>query len=136
MISDLEAEAKEEVKKRDECTKDLYQNGVDTQAKYAEKDDLQSSIDSLKDTVATLTSDIDALTAEVAQMKVDMQRASEDREIENKDFQETIADQRASQAILQKAMDRLAVFYGDKAFLQTRKVSLKQNPGSFETYKK
>merc|ERR1719409_1444269 len=61
-----------------------------------------------------------------------MKRASEDREIENKDFQETIADQRASQAILSKALARLEVFYAEKAFIQTRK----QAPGSFTPYKK
>jgi len=134
MIADLEAEAKQEVKDRDQCTADLHQNGVDTEAKYAEKDDLTTSIDNLSNTVATLKSDIDALTAEIEESKVDMKRASEDREIENKDFQETIADQRASQAILEKALARLEVFYAEKSFLQAKKQG--QNPGSFKTYKK
>ena len=84
--------------------------------------------------MATLKSDIDALTAEIEESKVDMKRASEDREIENKDFQETIADQRASQAILAKALARLEVFYAEKSFLQAKKQG--QNPGSFQTYKK
>jgi len=138
MISDLEAEAKEEVKQRDECTADLHQNDVDTQAKYAEKEDLQTSIDQLSDTVASLKSDIDALNEEIAASQVEMKRASEDREIENKDFQETIADQRASQAILAKALARLEVFYAEKSFLQAKKQGLatEQNPGTFATYKK
>jgi len=138
MIADLEAEAKQEVKDRDQCTADLHQNGVDTEAKYAEKDDLTTSIDNLSNTVATLKSDIDALTAEIEESKVDMKRASEDREIENKDFQETIADQRASQAILAKALARLEVFYAEKSFLQAKKQGLatEQNPGTFATYKK
>jgi len=132
MIADLEAEAQAEVAKRDECTADLHQNDVDTQAKYAEKDDLQASIDDLSNTVANLKSEIDDLDAGVAQMQTEMKRASEDREVENKDFQETIADQRALQAILSKAVARLEVFYAEKSFLQTRK----QAPGSFTPYKK
>ena len=46
----------------------------------------------------------------------------------------TIADQRASQAILKKALDRLAVFYAVKSFIQARKQG--QMPGSFTPYKK
>merc|ERR1719265_1043616 len=66
-----------------------------------------------------------------------MKRASEDREIENKDFQETVADQRATQAILTKALDRLKAFYDKKALVQLKaKTTSKQDPGSFTTYKK
>merc|ERR1719331_326397 len=74
---------------------------------------------------------------EIAATRVEMQRASEDREIENKDFQETIADQRACQQILQKALDRMKQFYDQKALLQLKaKTRSKQDPGSFTTYKK
>ena len=45
-----------------------------------------------------------------------IKRASEDRELENKEFQQTVADQRATQGILKKALDRLKVVYG---FVQT-----------------
>ena len=70
-----------------------------------------------------------ALNAEIAQMQVDMKSTSEDREIENKDFQETIADQRASQVILAKALARLEVFYAQKAIIQAKKQG--QMPGAF-----
>merc|ERR1719443_1106219 len=53
-----------------------------------------------------------------------MKLASEDREKANKDFQVTIQDQRATQAILDKAMSRMKEFYEKKdaaaaAFLQS-----------------
>jgi hypothetical protein len=78
------------------------------------------------------------LKAEVATAMIEMKRASEDREIENKDFQVTVADQRATQAILTKALDRLKEFYASKAALVQKSKSLlrKQDPGSFQTYKK
>merc|ERR1719473_1412503 len=49
-----------------------------------------------------------------------MKRASEDREKENKEFMATVSDQRATQAILQKALARLKEFYDKKAaFVQS-----------------
>jgi len=44
-------------------------------------------------------------------MQVQMKRAGEDREKENKDFQQTVADQRASQKLLQSALNVLKGFY-------------------------
>merc|ERR550514_296454 len=79
---------------------------------------------------------IDALKASTAAMHVDMKAASEDREAESKVFQTTVAEQKATQAILVKALDRLKEFYANKAaaLLQARKNG--QNPGSFAPYKK
>merc|ERR1719247_2722367 len=130
MISDLKAEGDEEIKFRDECTKNLHENEVETTAKYAEKDDLQATIDDLSNTIANLKDEVSNLKAEVATAMIEMKRASEDREIENKDFQTTVADQRATQAILTKALDRLKEFYASKAALVQKSKSLlrKQDP--------
>merc|ERR1719238_1180177 len=103
MIEDLKAEKDEEIKFRDECTENLHKNEEETTAKYAEKDDLQATIDDLSVTISNLK-------AEVSTSMIEMNRASEDREIENKDFQVTVSDQRATQAILVKALDRLKAF--------------------------
>merc|ERR1719359_582000 len=46
-----------------------------------------------------------------------MMKANEIRATENKDFQQTITDQRATQAILEKAVARLKGFYDKKAAL-------------------
>ena len=45
-----DAEKDEESKFRDECTDNLHKNEVETTAKYAEKDDLQATIDDLSNT--------------------------------------------------------------------------------------
>merc|ERR1719456_775461 len=55
-------------------------------------------------------------------------KASQIREQQNHEFQVTIADQRATQAILKKALDRLKSFYG---FVQEG-----QEPPAQGTYKK
>merc|ERR1719223_1608986 len=51
---------------------------------------------------------------------MDLQRASEDRQRENLDFQKTIADQTMTIEILMKAMERLAQFY-DAQLIQEKK---------------
>ena len=47
-----------------------------------------------------LSKAVDLLKAEIAEMQVQLKRAGEDREKENKEFQETVADQRATQKLL------------------------------------
>merc|ERR1719217_1286459 len=83
--------------------------------------DLSTSIDDLKDAIV-------GLEGEVASNKKEMLRASQIREAENKEFQSCVTDQRATQAILMKAVDKLKSFYG---FIQT-----KQEPPAQGTYAK
>jgi len=68
-------------------------------------------------------------------MRVEMQRASEDRQVQNKEFQATVNDQAATQAILGKAVARLEKFYAAKAkaLLQQPAVAM---PAGFKSYKK
>merc|ERR1719198_2290481 len=82
---------------------------------------------------------------EIADMQLQMKKASENREKENKDFQEVVADQRATRAILQQALDRLGEFYNRKAaLLQTGRARAAQRvpgetsamPEGFGEYKK
>merc|ERR1719387_1724865 len=56
-----------------------------------------------------------------------MKRAGEDREIENKDFNLIIADQRATQKVLTAALNILKGFY-DKAALMATKTKQLQEP--------
>merc|ERR1719407_413050 len=75
-------------------------------------------------TIHELTKSIATLEAEIAEMQTQLKRAGEDREMENKDFQTTVADQRETKALLKKAYDVLAAVFAKK-FLQ---VSSKQEP--------
>merc|ERR1719265_838336 len=45
-------------------------------------------------------------------------KANKNRESQNKEFQMTVSDQRATQAILEKAVARLQEFYDQKALMQ------------------
>merc|ERR1719217_103474 len=78
-------------------------------------DDMETKIADLTETIKGLTTDIETLKADIATMKTEMTRASEDREAENADFQQAVMDQRITQQILEKAIQRMSQVY---AFLQ------------------
>merc|ERR1719359_1268426 len=62
--------------------------------------------------IEELTDAISALEEQIAETKKEMTKASQLREAANHEFQVTVEDQRATQAILKKALDRLKSFYG------------------------
>merc|ERR1719156_220399 len=123
MMAELKEVQKADDEKYEYCTSEIKSNEKQTAAKTELKADLEQKIDDLSSTISTLTDEIAALKAEVAQTNVEMKAASETREAENKDFQVTVADQKATQTILKKASDRMAAFYG---LIQTGKGTYSQ----------
>jgi len=129
MMAELKTVQKDEAEKYEFCTSEIKGNEKNTAAKNELKADLEQKIDDLSSALATLTDEIAALKALIAQTNVEMAAASTNREAENKDFQVTVADQKATQAILKKAMDRMKAFY---AFLATKQTPPKQ--GSYSKH--
>merc|ERR1740127_139878 len=127
MVTALLKEKQDEIKHRDFCTEELAQNDKQTAISTDEKNDLEANIANLEAEIDTLTQDLAALAAEIKEAQVQVKRASEDRELENKEFQQTVADQRATQQILKKALDRLKVVYG---FVQTKVQHKQPEPGA------
>jgi len=115
MVVELKEESADEVADRDQCIKDLNINTKQAAAKADAKADLDAKIASLESNIADLTSELKALTDSTFETQVQMKKATANRASENKDFQETITDQRATQAILEKAVNRLKQFYDKKA---------------------
>jgi len=111
MTAELKKQQQDEVEKRDWCIKELNQNELTREAKYDEQANQLQKIDDLKSAIETLTKDIAAHTQEIADMQTEMKRASEDREGENGDFQQTAEEQRMTQMILTKALDRMKQVY-------------------------
>merc|ERR1719364_461692 len=137
MIDDLKAQKAEEIKTKDQCNTDLHENGVATTARIGEKEDLENDVANLEQAKANLADEIKALNAATDATHIDMKRASENRLEENTEFKTTISEQRATQVILKKALDRLKEFYAKAALIQTTaQKKSKQNPGSFTKYKK
>lgn len=112
MVADLETQQKEEVEHKDWCQSEIQGNTVETEAKYDKKTSLETSIADLKKTIQSLSDKISANEKAIAEMQAEMKKASEIREGENADFQQTVVDQRITQGILRKAMDRMSQVYG------------------------
>merc|ERR1719473_1362330 len=89
------------------------------------KADLEAKIEQLTATIKTLSDEIMAAKMQIAELQGMLQRATIDRQKANLDFQKTVADQRATQEVLAKALDKLATYYDKEELLQTRK---KQTP--------
>jgi len=139
MVVQLLKEKEDEIKHKDFCVAELNQNQLDTEKKEHEKGTLIATIEDLEATIKSLAEAIAALKAEVAEMQVQLKRAGEDREKENKEFQMTIADQRETQKLLSKALDFLKGFYDKKAaaaLVQEHQPAGPPPPPGFETYEK
>merc|ERR1719428_1681760 len=106
MVAALKKEQKEEVDKKDYCTSEFNQNEKQTYDKNHIKTDLETKIADLNALTEQLNEEIAALKQSIADMNLEMKTASENREKENAAFQVTVADQKATQKILKKALDR------------------------------
>merc|ERR1719393_1062844 len=139
MVAQLLKEKEDEIKHKDFCVEEFNTNELQTEKKEREKQDLTARIEDLESTIKQLTQAIDQLKAEVQEMQVQLKRAGEDREKENKEFQTTVADQRATQKLLTAALNILKGFYEKKAkaaLIQTQEPAGPPPPPGFEAYKK
>merc|ERR1719321_2277712 len=111
MVKALKEEQKEEVKQKDYCVGEFNTNEKQTAEKSTMKDDLTQHLADLGNTIEMLHEAIATAKAEIADTQTEMKKASENREKQNHAFQQTVNDQRATQTILKKALDKLEGFY-------------------------
>merc|ERR1719191_869261 len=117
MIADLTETQKAESKQKDFCVDEFAKNKLETEDKDRTKQDLEATIGDLAETIKSLTDTINTLKSEIVMAQVNLKRAGEDREKQNAEFQGTVADQRATQKLLGKALEVLEGFYGKKAMM-------------------
>merc|ERR1719301_366696 len=136
MVAELKAQQAEEVKLKEFCTTEFNQNEKQTYEKTEEKEDLELEIEKLTALIERLTKEMEEAEKQIADTKLEIKKAGESREKENAEFQTTIADQRATQNILKKALAKLEGFYKKKALLQQKQTPpvhfqpMKKNAGS------
>jgi hypothetical protein len=111
MVTELTEEQAEEVKQKDFCVEELNQNELMTEQKARSKQGTETKIAGYETSISELTETLNTLNKEIEEMNVQVKRAGEDREMENKDFQATVADQRETQKLLQKAITVLKTVY-------------------------
>jgi len=139
MIAQLQKEKADEIKHKDFCVDELNTNQLQTERKDREKQDLVAKIEDLEMTIEQLAKAIEGLKGEIAEMQVQLKRAGEDREKQNKEFQTTVADQRETQKLLQEALKILGQFYKKEqkaALVQKQEPAGPPPPAGFETYEK
>jgi len=138
MVAQLLKEKADEIKHKDFCVDEFNTNQLQTEKKEREKADLIAKIEDLELIIKTLSDEITKLKSEIAEMQLQMKRAGEDREKENKEFQMTVADQRETQRLLTAALSVLQDFYGKAALIQRQKQEPAgpPPPPGFEAYKK
>ena len=84
-MEDSLKEKEDEIKHKDFCVEEFNSNELQTEKKERSKQDLIAKINDLEQNIKQLTEAIDKLKAEIAEMQVQMKRAGEDREKENKE---------------------------------------------------
>jgi len=138
MIDELVKQTADEVQKKDMCIAELNSNEASTEASTRDRDEAVEKIEALTASIDNLAKEIEDLKKQVADGQVAMKRAGEDRELENKDFQLTIADQRATQKVLNAALDILKGFYDKAAALVQKReepyVAGPPPPAAFKSY--
>merc|ERR1719265_2082348 len=133
MTAELKKQQQDVVEQRDWCIKELNKNNLTQEAMYDQQASLMQKIADLESSIEQMKKDIEAKTKEIADMQTEMKRASEDREAENADFQQVSVDQRMTQMILTKALDRMKQVYAllqARARAQLRSVQKHEAPGA------
>eukprot|EP00929_Paragymnodinium_shiwhaense_P093815 TRINITY_DN540_c0_g2_i1.p1 TRINITY_DN540_c0_g2~~TRINITY_DN540_c0_g2_i1.p1 ORF type:complete len:790 (-),score=339.07 TRINITY_DN540_c0_g2_i1:101-2470(-) len=114
LVAELKVQQEEEVKFKAYCTKELDENEKATFNKNEEKQDLETTIEQLGVLMEKLTAEIKEANTQIAATQLDVKKASQAREQENAEFQTVVSDQRATQDILAKALQRLKDFYAKR----------------------
>merc|ERR1719487_1443215 len=114
MLAELKSQQKAEYEKWETCKKDIDTTEDKMWDENVVKRDLGDKHKDLVNTIKTLDAGIEELKNEVAEAEVSLKQAGEQRKAENKLFQTSISDQRATITILNMALDRLKEFYAPK----------------------
>merc|ERR1719182_820142 len=131
MIADIEKESDDEVHLKAKCKEEFHQNEMETMAIEDTIKDLTTKINDLTSSIDTLEKEIAALKKEILETTIELQRSAELRVKQNKEYQSAIADQKATQSILKKALDRLGKFYAEQFLqLKAKHRHTKQEPGA------
>jgi len=141
MVADLKKEQQEEVELKAFCTKEFNQNEQETYENTEQKEDLEAKMEELAALIKKLGEEIAENQKQVSETQLGVKKASQTREGQNAEFQVTVSDQRATQAILTKALDKLKAFYkkaqgGGAALVQQRQTppvqfnKMKSNAGA------
>lgn len=119
MIEALLDEKADEIKEKKFCSDESFKNEKDTATKVHTKGKLENKEAKITQTVKEQQAAIDTLTAEMDDIVVQRKKAADDRAAENAEFKKTIADQTATEGLLNEALTALKSVYGAALIQQT-----------------
>lgn len=111
MVEDLKKEQADEVAKKDYCTSEFNANEKETSDATRKSEQLSAKKADLESKIEMLVNDLKTANESIASNQTELKKAGEDRELENKNFQTMVADQKATIQLLTKALDVLESFY-------------------------
>lgn len=123
MVADLRDQQAVDMKEKGYCVEEIALNEREIARTQDKLDNLQGVVGDLTRAVEQLTKDIDTMKKDIVEMEKEMKKASAIREAEAADYHATIVDQQLTQAILQKALDRMSQVY---SLAQARDAALVQ----------
>merc|ERR1719356_1942929 len=103
MLAELQKQQKEEYAKWEFCKESIDTTEDKIKAATRLKEDLAGEHQNLVNTIETLETNIEMLKKEVADMEISLKAAGEERHAANEIYQTSVADQRATINVLQKA---------------------------------
>lgn len=111
MLVNLKQEQEDEVEFKAWCVNEFDTTEKTVYDKNEFKNDLEEKLDTLAKLIEKLQNEINDHKAQIADTEVEIKKAGQAREGENAEFQTVVADQRATQSILTKALQKLKDFY-------------------------
>ena len=107
----LPSKEADEIKHKDFCVEEFYVNQLETEAKECAKNGILAKVEDLGIPISTLTADIDRFKTGIGESQVQTKRDGQDMEIQNQEFQLTVADSQSSdefpEASDEKSLDRV-----------------------------
>lgn len=119
LVKELDETITSDAAKKDECTGTINDKTSKLNELKNSIEKLSAKRERLESKHAKLEEEIGVLNEEIAATQKDQKEASQAREVGNKEYQTSVADQTASIQILNQALTVLKNVYGTKSFLQT-----------------
>lgn len=111
MLVRLKDQQSAELQFKNACLHDLGDNQMSIDEQNGKKEQILVEMAELERRIKNLGTETEDAKAGMAEAKLEINKASETREEENRAFQQTLVDQRITQEVLTKALRRLKKFY-------------------------
>lgn len=128
MISDLAAEAEEDVKTKEKCEDDRRKNSRLAKVTSQQIDDITAFIARKNAAIAERKAKIAKANKNIAAMNEQIRVAQEQRDEENNEYEAKKADDVAAKALVDKSMTVLKKFYDDEGLAFVQKSAHRKGP--------